>query len=164
MVKLLSLVVMALALPFTGCATTPGQTSSDVVDTNAAGRDDATKAQREKLIGTWYRKQPAKDGSTSEELTTMSADGTFIFQFRLGSAAVTYLEYGYWGVSAGYHFTFSVAKGLSQDRMQRLDPQDHENYFVYRVLELNDSIFRYQSVATGNVFELHRVASDFRLP
>lgn len=164
MAKLFSLLILAYAALSSGCATTTGHTSGDIVDTDVAGKADATKEQRQKLIGTWYRKQPTKDGSTSEELTTMNADGIFVFQFRLGSEATTYFEYGYWGVSAGYHFTISMAKGVTQDRMQRLNPQDHENYYVYRVLELSDATFRYQGVATGNVFELHRVAPDFRLP
>jgi len=130
-------------------------------------RTDSTKQQRLALIGRWYRKQPTTDGGISEELTQINADGSYLFEFRFsheGETSNRYSESGIWGVSGGYHFTVALAQGASEEKMVRVNPEDHKNSWVYKILELDQSNFRYQAVATGNVFELKRVAKDFRLP
>lgn len=166
MAKFYIIALVFIVLVLAGCTTLSEQTSSDIIDTEAMHKTDSTKQQRSSLVGCWYRKQPTKDGRISEELTVMNVDGTYIFQVRLsneGEVLDTYVESGLWGISGGYHFTFALAEGLSVDKMWRVNSEDHKKYWAYKVIELSPAKFRYQTVATGNIFELHRVAEDFRL-
>jgi hypothetical protein len=144
-----------------------GTTSEDVIDTEAFWDTNLTKQQRQALVGSWYRKQPTTKGGFSEELAKLNADGSYIFKFRVTQSNKnknTHIESGLWGIADGYHFTILVAKGSSKEKMRRVDPENHTNYWVYKVLDLKNGKFRYQSLATGNVFELYRVAENFELP
>lgn len=159
--------IFSLSFLTSGCATASGYTSGDKIDLDAHQNINETKMQRDALIGKWYRKQEAKNGGVSEELTVLKADGSYIFQFRTTSVkgeVESNFESGIWGVSGGYHFTMTIAEGDSENRLFRVNPNNHRKYWVYKVLELNDSIFRYQTLETGNIFEIHKVPSDFRMP
>ena len=165
--RFLLILQIGLVLFTPGCATMPDITSSDIVDTEAQHHTDSTKEQRATLVGSWYRKQQTTDGGTVEELTVMRVDGSYLFSFRQTDVAghsEDYFESGLWGISGGYHFTFSIAEGSSRESMYRVDSTNHKNYLVYKVLELNNSKFRYQTVATGNIYELQRVDDNFEFP
>ena len=165
MTNIYTIVLAFCIISLSGCAAISAK-PDDVIDTEALYKTQATEQQRLELIGRWYRKQLTKDGGVSEELTQMNADGSYLFQFKFSHEGVvtnTYVESGLWGISGGYHFTFALAEGHSNEEMWPVDPEDHKNYWVYKVLELSQSNFRYQTVATGDIFELRRVADDFRL-
>ena len=149
------------------CDPASDSTSKDVIDTEALLHTDSTMKQRTALVGSWYRKQPTTDGSTDEEFIVLNLDGNYLYKSRrtapTGESSFI-VESGLWGVSGGYHYTHALAQGSSVEALRKVDSSDHLNYWVYKVLKLSASKFRYQTVATGNSFELSRVEDNFELP
>ena len=176
-----SLVVVVFGLLIAGCANLPfpGNATSSTSSTSAAtdepppvqlGMDlspEQTERYRTALIGTWFRSQPIVGGGTDSEISVFREDGSYVFSFQrknaVGQVTDEVSELGSWGISGDIHFTITLAMD-DHGRRIAVNPADADNYLAYRVLELNDAVFAYQTVVTGNVFRLNRVENGFRFP
>lgn len=122
--------------------------------------------QRSMLVGTWYRSNENPDGSLSEELSVMNADGSYVFHFRFTSSdgrVRVMAETGLWGISGNIHFTIKQ-KELVGGKAVAVDPTDAGHYLAYEVTELTVDSFNYTSLETGVSFVLKRVSDDFTFP
>ena len=126
----------------------------------------STRQNRDRLVGTWYRRQQTAQGGIDSEITILRNDGTYLFRFRRTEKhglVTRYRETGLWGISADIHFTIKTGS-YDEDGFQRAEPSNFENYIAYRVLELANDVFTYQTITTGNVFTARRVDEGFDFP
>ena len=125
-----------------------------------------TEHYRALLIGKWYLEQPRSDGTTVRSLSTMTSDGTLRIEFQIiypNGAISESSEKLIWGISGDIYFT--ILRELVWDGApEEVSPEDPSKYLAYRVLELTEQKFEYQTVVTGNVFQRRRVPDDFELP
>ena len=125
-----------------------------------------TELSRAFLIGSWYLDQTRSDGSTFRSKATLADDGLAEIEFLIHYTDGTTLsssEYGYWGVSGDVYFTI-IREASDGNERYDVSPFDAEYYLAYRILELSDESFRYQTIVTGNVFESRRVPENFVIP
>ena len=125
-----------------------------------------TEMSRAYLIGSWYLHQTRSDGSTVRSKATLRDDGALEIEFLVSYSDGTTLysgEFGYWGVSGDVHFTI-IREASDGNKRYEVSPFDAQYYLAYRILDLNDETFRYQTIVTGNVFESRKVPDDFVIP
>lgn len=125
-----------------------------------------TQTNRKNLIGTWFLSQPTTNDGLWRVLSKLSADGTYTMKFEEyqdGRIVQSYVETGLWGVSANIHFTITQG-GFVDGRRVVVPPDRPGNYLAYRIEELNESTFVYQSVVSENRFTASKVPDNFRMP
>ncbi len=115
---------------------------------------------REMLLGRWYRSDIDENGQHFTEYALMSIDGSFEFSFishnESGEVAQQSIELGDWGLVGDIHFT--ITKGEVIDEQEYgADLADENNYHAYRVLQLDNQIFKYKHIVSNEVFILRRV-------
>ncbi|WP_440875720.1 hypothetical protein [Thalassotalea sp. PLHSN55] len=115
---------------------------------------------REMLIGRWYRSDIDEDNVHFTEYAQLSVDGSFEFSFinhdESGQVSQQIIELGDWGLVGDIHFT--ITKGEVVDEHEYgADLADENNYHAYRVLQLDNQIFKYQHIVSNEVFILRRV-------
>jgi hypothetical protein len=124
-----------------------------------------TEKAREQLLGKWYGDQVLKDGTRQRWLITRSSEGAYISEFEttdVTGKSDRQTEIGYWGIRYPIYFT-TVQYFKEGDRSYPADTRDPSLYDAYRVMNLDDSGFRYRSYTSGTVFEVKRVDYDFTL-
>ena len=150
------------AILLTGCASK--RTSSEEIS-SAKPRILSDEQTRNLMIGKWYGSQALKDGGIREELAYKAEDGTYQLEFQFSDKdgkKTTQIEVGNWGISGSTYF--SIFRGWMKDsKLKPSNPKSHSNYDAYRIIELNDEIFEYQHMNSGNKYKLKRVALDFKL-
>jgi len=125
-----------------------------------------TELRRANLIGSWYLDQTRSDGSAVRSKAMLADDGLAEIEFLVHYTDGTTLssrEYGYWGVSGDVYFTIIRERSDGSERYD-VSPLDADYYLAYRVLELTDESFRYQTIVTGNIFESRKVPDNFTIP
>lgn len=161
MKQLLGLLLVVL---LAGCAArSPG---IPPINTSAPVTSVEAQARRDLLVGTWYGSQPTADGGRSEEIAVLHPDGAFEFYFRRTDAAgdvSSWGDAGFWGLVRDIHFTIKLA-AIEDELFLPVDTSEVAHYSAYRVIELTESGFVYESLVTGNVFSLERVDDQFKLP
>ena len=157
---LLRLITTLIAfLILTSCVTSEVESTPSIVPLLELAPPD-TKLRRAYLVGTWRIDQPRLDGSDIHQTIGLNADGTFVIDFLIEYAdgwTWEQREIGYWGVSGDIYFTI-IRESSGDPRRGSRSPEDPSNYLAYRVLDLSDSRFRYQTIVTGNVFEATKVS------
>ena len=152
-----------LILLFSGCASV--YTSNSRPD-GYSPRDNAEENEAwDTLIGAWYGKQKLKDGSIREWLTIRRDNGTyqdvFLNTFEDGSTERTE-EFGEWGVSGGIYFL--IFKGwIENGRIDMVDEVTPWTRDAYRIIELSNNAFHYESTETGDRFRVVRAKEGFSL-
>lgn len=120
---------------------------------------DETVAQRQLLIGTWGGEASVSGGGIRHWVITRNPDGTYKTDFtHKGVAAVPEMqsEAGIWGVSGGIYFT--ATRGfVHQGVVKWADTNDPSLYDTYRIVSLDDTVFEYESLSTGNRFLVRKI-------
>jgi hypothetical protein len=155
---------LLLVVLVAGCAV--GAPSIPAVDTAAPLTSAEAQARRDLLVGTWYGSQPTVEGGRAEEIAVLRHDGTFEIYFRRTDAAgnvTSFGDAGLWGLVRDIHFTITLAT-IEDELFLPVDTSEAALYSAYRVIELTESGFVYESLVTGNVYALDRVDDQFELP
>jgi hypothetical protein len=118
------------------------------------------------MVGKWYGSQSTKDGGIRKEITEKSAQGQYKTTFRLCDSigkCEDSIEVGEWGMSGPVYFT--IFKGwIHGKQFSPADPTDSYNYDTYKIHELNDAQFVYESFVSGNHYTLKKVPDEFVFP
>ena len=119
------------------------------------------------LIGTWYSKQPLKEGGYRETIAAKYSDGTYKIRFRArheNGTVVDNTEIGVWGFSGGVHFT--IFRGWVQEDSSVIpsDTSDPYNYDAYQVLKLTQDEFEYRTFAGRKHIFCEKSQRKFRFP
>ncbi|GLX77054.1 hypothetical protein tinsulaeT_03940 [Thalassotalea insulae] len=118
------------------------------------------KFLRQQLVGSWYRSDVDQQGCVHTEYAQVLDDGSYEFSFSVhdqqGEIVQQSLELGDWGLVGDIHFTIAKAEYIDNE-MYASDLADPDNYHAYKVLELNEQIFKYQHIVSEEVFILRRV-------
>ncbi len=159
------LLVVGLLLAAPGCEPVDRKGPETITPRMDLAPED-TERYRALLIGKWYLEQPRSDGTRVRSLSTMTSDGTLWIEFQViypNGAISESSEKLIWGISGDIYFT--VLRELQFDGVpEEVDPEDPGGYLAYRVLELTEEEFEYQTIVTGNIFQRQRVPDDFELP
>lgn len=127
----------------------------------------ATKdAKWNTLVGTWFGTLEMRGGGRYMWIGENKNDGTYKIRFQTidGSGnRKEQTEIGEWGVSGDVQFTIlkTVIKG---GKTITVNPTKSSFRDAYRILELNNEVFVYKSLDTGDRFSAKRVASEFSFP
>ncbi|WP_206485459.1 hypothetical protein [Thalassotalea sp. G2M2-11] len=118
------------------------------------------KYDRQQLVGAWYRSDVDDAECVHTEFAQVLADGSYEFSFSVhdaqGQLIEQSVEVGDWGLVGDIHFT--IAKGeYIENEAYVVDLEDPDNYHAYRVLTLDNQIFKYQHIVSDEVFILRRV-------
>jgi len=112
------------------------------------------------LAGRWYRMKVNDDGQQLVEYAELCLDGSFEFSFveqnAQGEISSQNIELGDWGLVGDIHFTITQEE-VDGGEHYRADLNDENNYHAYKVLALDNLIFKYQHIVSKEVFILRRV-------
>ncbi len=118
------------------------------------------------MVGNWYGIQTEGQDSVKQQLMERFTDGSYkltTVHKRKEREVSNHIEVGYWGVSGPVYF--SIFKGwVKHDKLAPSDTSNPNNYKAYKILELTDKQFKYQSVSTGTTYSLKKVPKDFVFP
>lgn len=118
---------------------------------------------REMLVGKWYRSDTSENGQQVSEYGEIAIDGSFEFTFIYhnndGSIERQVIELGDWGLVGDIHFTITKSEFIEEEHYA-VDLAEADNYNAYRVLELNNQIFKYQHIVSNEIFISRRIISD----
>lgn len=124
------------------------------------------QAQWKSMTGNWYSRDIEKQGSTRQQLMQRFTDGSYKLTTKLkvkDREISNNIEVGYWGVSGPVYF--SIFKGwVKHDKLAPSDTSNPDNYRAYKILELTDDQFKYQSYTTSSIYTLNKVPDDFVMP
>ena len=125
-----------------------------------------TAAWRQLLIGTWKGEAPVAEGGTRTWVVMRNPDGTYKIDFThngVSGVSDTQSEVGIWGVSGGIYFT--ATRGfVNPDGTAWADTNDPTLYDTYRIISLNNNLFEYESLSTGNRFSVRKVHASSGSP
>lgn len=115
------------------------------------------------MVGTWLGESSIEAGGQRRVLVERFPDGTFRVTFKTQweeDRAILEQQVGQWGLAGPIYFT--ITTGWVEGN--RIDPTDRrEPYFydAYRVIDLQDDRFEYESFSASGRFVMRRVADDF---
>lgn len=151
-------------LIITGCATT--NTSTVAVTSKKPSLSISQEETWNLMIGKWYGSQPTKDGGKVQEIMERSPQGTYKITFRVYEKDGKYKEQseaGHWGVSGPIYFT--IFRGwVKNNQLSPSNPADPYNYDAYKIINLNNEVFEYESYSSGNKYTNKKVSNDFEFP
>jgi hypothetical protein len=119
----------------------------------------AESRRHDMLVGNWIGESPVKDGGRREVLLERRADGTFTVTFRTHwgtDHAVVERQVGQWGISGPVYFTITTG-WLDGDHVDPTDLGQPYYYDAYRIVDLSEDEFEFESFTTDTHYVLHRV-------
>ena len=125
-----------------------------------------TESQEERwalMVGKWYSRQSIKAGGVKEEILEFFPDGKSLITFKisdLNKNTQISRELGLWGVSGDIYFSIFIGH-IKNSNLQKSNLGDPYNYDAYRILQLNESVFEYEHVTTGNRYTSKKVSADY---
>jgi len=162
--KINTFITLALIFLTTGCATT--NTSNGII-TNIKTDLSTTEEQKwEFLSGKWFGSQPIKDGGVRQEIMERSPQGTYKITFRVYDKEGKHQEQteaGHWGVSGPVYFT-SFRGWVKGKEFNPANPSDPYNYDAYRIIKLNNEVFKYEHFTQKGTYIIKKVSNDFVFP
>lgn len=117
------------------------------------------------LCGKWYGKSNLENNEKREWLMDRKNDGSYIITFitidESGNRDKT-IEKGEWGLSGRIYFT--IFKSQIHNGSEIIaDASDPTNRDSYKVLKLNNNLFRYKHLRTKGKYEVIKVNEGFEL-
>ncbi len=147
------------------CGVAYPATSNTEITASKPELSTSSKMMWQLMVGRWYGSQPTIDGGSRDWVVERFVNGTyktrFVF-FKPDGSVEEQTEYGEWGISGGIYF--SITKGRIEN--ERLIPNDRTDPYhrnAYKIVELNDDEFVYESLSTGNHFSVIKVDEAFRI-
>jgi len=152
-----------LTLLLSGC--TSSTSSNSVI---AKVKPNLTLSQEKTwqlMQGKWYGDQSTDDNGKREWLVERYPDGTYKIDFRQTNKDGTKndsTEVGQWGVSGNIYFSIFRGRVINK-KMLPVNPSNPYNYDAYKILQLNDEIFKYEATSSNHRFTAKRKPSNFQL-
>lgn len=122
----------------------------------------AETRRHDMLVGNWVGESPVKDGGRRQVLLERRADGTFTVTFRTHwgtDRAMVERQVGQWGISGPVYFTITTG-WLDGDHVDPTDLGQPYYYDAYRIVDLSENEFEFESFTTDTRYVLHRVPDD----
>jgi hypothetical protein len=117
------------------------------------------------LCGKWYGKSNLEDNEKREWLVDRKNDGHYIIVFitidQNGIREKT-IEKGEWGLSGNIYFTIFKSQ-INNGEEVYADPSDPINRDSYKILKLNNNLFKYKHLRTHGKYEVIKVDETFEL-
>lgn len=126
----------------------------------------AIEARRDMMVGRWLGEMPTEKGQFYKWLIERRSDGGFTLQAELmekGKVISRNTEFGLWGVSGHIYFSMTREMLNAQGKVGALDTNTANYYDAYEILELENGIFRYKHLETGNEYLVRRVPPAYQL-
>lgn len=133
--------------------------------TTSTASAEETNNARKILIGHWLGEKKHDNGQLQKWLVHRRADGIYRIDFRTTETDGTidqWSEVGIWGVRLPIYFT-AMRGRVDGEKVEPANGAIAAYYDAYRVLELSDDAFTYNSYASGNTFTVRRVSADYKL-
>ncbi|MFK8013336.1 MAG: hypothetical protein AB8B80_14950 [Marinicellaceae bacterium] len=114
------------------------------------------------MLGQWCGKHTDEDGSHAEWTVNRFKDGTYQIDFmekNKNGVEDHWGEFGVWGIRLPIYFTASQGF-IENEKPYLANTEDSSLYDAYKVVELTDSFFTYDSYTSGNRFTVTRDCSD----
>ena len=115
---------------------------------------------RKLLVGSWYGAKVDAENFTETEYAEIAIDGSYEFHFTKHNAQGILVEQSFelgdWGLVGDIHFTIAKSELIDEQQFS-VDFADPNTYQAYKVIELNNQIFKYQHIVSQEVFILRRV-------
>ncbi len=158
----MKIITVCVLILLQGCAST---LTSDVPVIDVSDETEEYNAARwDLMVGRWYGKQPIENG-IREQLTERFANGSYKITFKRTFAddrVEKNIELGQWGISGPIYF--SIYQGwLEGDRLSVVRDGLASNYNAYKIIQLDEISFKYESYTSESIFTLIRVNEDFEL-
>lgn len=115
------------------------------------------------LVGKWAGETQLRNGGRRQVLVERTVDGTFTVTFKTQWGTdhpVLEQQVGQWGISGPVYFTITTG-WLDGDHIDPTDLGQPYYYDAYRIVELSDQRFEFESFATETTYLLWRVPDDF---
>ncbi|MDH3588562.1 MAG: hypothetical protein OEQ74_04090 [Gammaproteobacteria bacterium] len=160
MICLARLLVASALLVVTACA---GTMHVPLSSTDTKLWSDSAQHDRDKMVGKWLGESDSGDGKLRLTLVERRENGTYTLTFRTyeGHNYEEAVEVGLWGISGPVYFT--IMRGwMTGGRFAPSDTTRAYYYDAYKIIQLDNATFEYQSVETGNRFVNRRVGDDFQ--
>jgi hypothetical protein len=121
------------------------------------------KRRHDMLVGKWFGESPVGNGGHRQVLVERTVNGTFTvtFKTRWGTDhLVVEQQVGQWGISGPVYFTITTG-WLDGDHVDPTDLGQPYYYDAYRIIDLSEDRFEFESFAADTHYLLRRVADDF---
>ena len=115
------------------------------------------------LVGKWAGETLLKNGGRRQVLVERTVNGTFTVTFKTQWGTdhpVLEQQVGQWGISGPVYFTITTG-WLDGDHIDPTDLGQPYYYDAYRIVDLSDQRFEFESFATDTTYLLWRVPDDF---
>jgi len=117
------------------------------------------------LTGKWYGKCKLKNNTIQEWLADRNNDGHYVIEFKTineDGDNFKQIEKGEWGISGNVYFTIFKSY-IINNYEETVDSTDAYARDTYKVFKLNNKIFKYRHIRTGENFKAEKVDSSFTL-
>ena len=153
-----NIILITAILLLTSCATS----EFTKIKNNSEQSKLETAHAKKLMLGTWCGQHTDEDGSISQSTVNRFKDGTYQIDFKeknKNGVEESWAEFGIWGIRLPIYFT--VLQGFIENEQPYLaNTEDSSLYDAYKVVELTESVFTYDSYTSGNRFTITRQCSD----
>jgi len=117
------------------------------------------------MIGKWVGESPVEMDGQRRVLLQRNADGSFTVTFKTeweDERVALEQQVGQWGIAGPVYFTITTG-WVDGDRVDPTDLGQPYFYDAYRVVDLDNDRFEFESFSTGQPYVLQRVADSFSI-
>jgi hypothetical protein len=115
------------------------------------------------MVGKWVGESAVERGGERRVLLERFADGTFKVTFKTqweNDYPVIEQQVGQWGISGPVYFTITTG-WVDGDQVDRTDLGQPYYYDAYRIVDVSDDVFEFESFSAETRYLLQRVPDDF---
>ena len=115
------------------------------------------------LIGNWIGESSLEQGGRRQVLIQRKANGTFTATFKTTWGAdppVLEQQVGQWGISGPVYFSITTG-WLVGDHVDPTDLGQPYFYDAYRIIDLSDTVFEFESFTVDTHYLFRRATDEF---
>jgi len=147
--------ILILSLLVTGCTIN-----------SKSNTEDTRPEMRELMIGKFYGEHTLSNGNYRPWIMERYRNGKYKATFREYDDKNSFkdkVEVGVWGVSHPVYFSIYLAEIEGEEAYQS-NLESPYNYDAYEIIELNNTLLKYKSFASKNIYTIKKVPNEFAFP
>lgn len=141
-------------------------TSKDPILSESEESSYTEVKNRSLMLGRWFGQQSTTEGGIRQQINERKKDGTYRVTFRLKNTASEItedIEVGQWGLSGPIYFS-TFTGSVKNGKLHPANPDSATHYNAYKILALDEEMFKYQSYTSKSVYTLKKVDANFKFP